>query len=158
MEEVLLEEHFEDIFESALLEAEENIEKSQSEIPAHEGTSESTEPAITLTAPDTGSSSSCNRKRVQHALNKKEREKVINTLRIVNGQLLLEIVVKRLSEELHMQHYPEREELMISILDSSKEDMERICADLADTFIELYMKCDKGKEKYGRFQVEWHQS
>ena len=57
MEEVLLEEYFEDI-ESALLEAE-NIEESQSEIPAHEGTSESTELAITLTAPDAGSSSSC---------------------------------------------------------------------------------------------------
>ena len=82
---------------------------------------------------------------------------MIATLRTMNGELL-ETVVKRLSEELHMQHHPEREQLMISILDSSKEDMERICAGLADTLIELYMKCDKGKEKYGRFQVEWHQS
>lgn len=77
---------------------------------------------------------------------------MINMLQTLNGALL--DVVKYLSEELHMQHYPEREELMISILDSSKEDMERICADLAHTFTELYIKCDKGKEKYGRFQVE----
>ena len=162
MEEVLLEEHFEDIFfESALLEVEESIEEPQSEIqvPAHE---ENTEPATTLkekSASDAGSSSSRSRKGVQHTLNKKEREKVVTTLRTINGKLLLETVVKHLSEELHMQHYPEREQLMISILDSSKEDMERICAGLANTFIELYVKCDKGKEKYyGRFQVEWHQS
>ena len=51
---------------------------------------------------------------------------MINTLWTVNGQLL-EIVVKRLSEEIHMQHYPEREELMISILDSSKEDGKNMC-------------------------------
>ena len=68
---------------------------------------------------------------------------MINMLQTLNGALLLDIVVKHLSEE---QHYPEREELMISILDSSKEDMERICAGLADTFIELYIKYDKGKE------------
>ncbi len=125
MEEVFLKEHFEDIFfESALLEEEENLEESQSElhVPEHE------ESATTLnkkSAPGAGSSSSCSRKRVQHTLNKKEREKVINALRTINGEFLLEIVVKHLSEELHMQHYPEREELMISILDSSKEDMER---------------------------------
>ena len=158
MEEVLLEEHFEDIFfESAL---EESTEEPHSEIqvPAHE---KSTEPGTTLkekSVSGAGSSSSHSRKRVQHTLNKKEREKVIAALRTINGELLLETVVKCLSEELHMQHYPEREQLMISILDSSKEDMERICAGLADTFIELYIKCDKGKEKYGRFQVEWHQS
>ena len=83
---------------------------------------------------------------------------MINSLQTITGALLLDTVVNHLSEELHMQHYPEREELIMSLLDSSKEDMERICGGLAETFIELYMKCDKGKEKYGRFQVEWYQS
>ena len=160
MEEILLEDCFEDIFfESTLLEAEKNTDgpgESQSELQVHEETSASTE-SVTKSLSHAGSSSSSSRKRAQHTLNKKEREKVINMLQTLNGALL-DIVVKHLSEELHMQHYPEREELMISILDSSKEDMERICAGLADTFIELYIKCDKGKEKYGRFQVEWHQS
>lgn len=34
--------------------------------------------------------------------------------------------------------------------------MKSICVGLADVFIEVYRGCDKGKEKYGRFQVEWH--
>lgn len=91
-------------------------------------------------------------------MNKKERERVVQSLQSVNRSLLLDTVVKHLSEELHMQHYPEREELLIALLDSSRDDLERICAGLADIFIDLYKKCDKGKEKYGRLQVEWHKS
>ena len=59
-----------------------------------------------------------------------------------------------------MQWYPESEELMISLLDSSECEMKTICTALAKTSITLYEKCDKGKEKHGTcsFQVEWHQS
>ena len=73
MEEVLLEEHFEDIFfESALLEVEENTQ-SEIQVPAHR---ESTESATTLkerSASDTGSSSSRSRKRVLPILNKERK-------------------------------------------------------------------------------------
>ena len=83
---------------------------------------------------------------------------MIKRLQSISGSLLLDTVTKHLSEELHMQHYPEREELLTSLIDSSRDDMERIGAGLANTFVELNIKCNKGKEKYGRFQVEWHQS
>ena len=65
----------------------------------------------------------------------KERKKVIKSVQTTSGALLLDTVVKHLLEELHMQHYHDKEELMISLLHSSKEDMERICAGLVDTFI-----------------------
>ena len=45
-----------------------------------------------------------------------------------------------------MQYYPERQELMVSLLDSSEEEMERLCAGLVDTSIEPYDKCDKGRK------------
>ena len=155
MEELLLDDCFEDIF----LEAEESTDgKSHSEV-LLDRTSVSVEPETTLqkeTQSESHVSTSCSRRK--HTLNKKEREKVITSLQTVSGSLLLDTVVAHLSVELHMQHYPEREELLISLIDSSKEDMERVCAGLAEKFIELYIKCDKGKEKYGRFQVEWHQS
>ena len=48
-----------------------------------------------------------------------------------------------------MQCYPEREERLIALFDSSRDDMERICTGLADTFIKLYKRCEKGEEKYG---------
>ena len=57
-----------------------------------------------------------------------------------------------------MQFYPEREQLLSSLLDSNGEEMAAICAGLADNFVCVYLNCDKGKEKYARFQVQWHQS
>ena len=96
--------------------------------------------------------------RKKHTLNKKKREQVIKALNAINSTDLLDMVVTQLSNELHMRHYCEREELFTSLLDSSTEELKSICSSLAATFVEIYRKCEKGKEKYGRFQVEWHQS
>ena len=98
------------------------------------------------------------RKRSSHQLRKKERVEVVETLKIVTGAILLDGVVKQLSEELHMQHYPERAELLRSLLDSCEQELKKICTSHAASFIEVYTQCSTGKEKYGRFQVKWHQS
>ena len=57
-----------------------------------------------------------------------------------------------------MQHYPEREQLLASLLDSSYDEIVIICAELANIFVCTYMKCDIGREKYAHFQVEWHKN
>ena len=67
------------------------------------------------------------------------------------------IVIQKLSAEQHIQEYPEREELLISLIDSSWGEMEAICTSLRESFIDLYRNCKHGREKYGRFQVHWHQ-
>ena len=77
---------------------------------------------------------------------------MIARLRSVSGALLLDQVVKQVPQELHMQHYPERAELLASLLDSCEEDLEKMCTSLAASFIELYNECSK----YGRFQLKWH--
>ena len=124
-----------------------------------EETSGGTEPNTASQKETQGSTCGSSHKRSRHLLNKEERKRVVESLQAVSGgALLLNAVIKHLAEQLHMQHYPEREELLVSLLDSSEEEMERICAGLASMFIELYTKCDSGKEKYGRFQVEWHKS
>ena len=143
---------FEDIFcDPALLEGEENTDGDFEEL---QQKSASTEPNKSTESQLQASTS----KRSKCQLNKKEREHVIQSLEVISGETLLDIVVNDLSTKMHMHHYQEREELMISLVDSSGEELKTICTGLAKSFIELYAKCDKGKEKYGRFQVEWHQS
>ena len=66
-------------------------------------------------------------------------------------------MIEALSKVLHIQHYEEREQLLISLLDSSRHELETVCKDLSDSFIHCYKQCDTGKEKYGRFQVKWHE-
>ena len=97
-------------------------------------------------------------KRSKCQLNEKEREHVIQSLEVISGETLLDIVVNDLSTKMHMHHYQEREELMILLVDSSGEELKTICTGPAKSFIELYAKCDIGKEKYDRFQVKWHES
>ena len=55
-----------------------------------------------------------------------------------------------------MQHYPEREHLLASLLDSSYDEVVTIYAELADIFVRTYMKYDISRDKYAHFQVEWH--
>ena len=106
---------------------------------------------------DTASNATVSSRKTK-SLNKKEKAKLLEELRHIPGVELLDVVVKKLSEESHMQFYPEREQLLSSLLDSSGEEMAAICAGLADNFVCVYLNCDKGKEKYARFQVRWHQS
>ena len=49
-------------------------------------------------------------------------------------------VVDYLSDEPHMQQYPEREELMISLLDLSEGEMKTICTAFANTLGEKVLK------------------
>ena len=56
-----------------------------------------------------------------------------------------------------MQHYPEREQLLVSILNSScYDEVVTICAALANIFMCTCMKCDIGQEKYAYFL--WHKN
>ena len=150
MEALLLEDSFEDIFsDPALLECADNPDgdsKPQAELEGEGSTSEMVENTATMSS------------RKIKSLNKTEKGKLVDELRAISGVQLLDVVVRKLSEENHMQFHPERAQLMSSLLDSSSEEMVAICAGLADNFVCTYLDCDKGKDKYARFQVQWHQS
>ena len=74
--------------------------------------------------------------RKSKSLNKKEKAKLLEELRHISGV----------------------QQLLSSLLDSNGKEMAAICDGLADNFVCVYLNCDKGKEKYARFQVPWHQS
>ena len=50
------------------------------------------------------------------SLNKKEKGKLLEELRCISGVQLLDVVIKKLSAESHMQFYPEREQLLLSVV------------------------------------------
>ena len=63
-------------------------------------------------------------KRPKSILNKKERQN-IESMKGMTGAQLLDTVVKYLSEALHI-HFPEREGMFASLLDSCQEELEKI--------------------------------
>ena len=152
MEDLLFEDSLEDIFgDPALLECADNPDVwAPSVCPVDESDLH----------PEQAASTSKARKSVsgRKVLNKKERENLITGLRTISGVQLVNVVVEKLSHETHMQHFPEREQMLASLLDSSYEDLVTICAALSDIFVCTYIKCNKGREKYAQFQVEWHRS
>ena len=73
---------------------------------------------------------------LKHQLNKKKKEKLLQGLKTVSGELHFQRVVDCLSEEPHLQKFHEKQEMMIS----SEHEMKIICTGLALTFITLYKK------------------
>ena len=60
-----------------------------------------------------------------------------------------------LSMELHLFEFSERSELFIHLIDSSWDELILICEGLKNTFADLYLECDRGREKFSTFQVKW---
>lgn len=112
-------------------------------------THQDSEESLNYNSPSTSSTvaSQSKGKYKKHVLNKKEKESVIKSLKACDSEQLLHVVVDQLSTELHMTYYPEREELMICLLDSSEDEIKVVCSTLATSFIELYQKCSKGEGK-----------
>lgn len=111
MDELLWEDFFEDIYSD--LDFEECLIKESQQ----DGAFSESSTALDKTSEPCHSSAG-EHKRSRRLLNKKEREKLTNRLQQIDGPQLLDVVVKNLSEELHMQHYIEREDLLVSLLDS----------------------------------------
>ena len=94
--------------------------------------------------------SSCRR------LLKKDKLSITSKLRGVDSHEQLLAVVQILSMELHLFEFSERSELLIHLIDSSWDELILICEGLKNTFADLYLECDRGREKFSTFQVKWH--
>ena len=87
---------------------------------------------------------------------KKDKVNIASLLKQVDGDYVTEGVIQTLSGELHLFEYPERSEMLTSIIDSSWNDLKEICVCLQNLFANLYLECDSGREKFATFQVKWH--
>ena len=95
--------------------------------------------------------SSCKR------LLKKDKLSIASKLRAVDSYEQLLAVLQTLSIELHLFEFPERSEILIHLIDSSWDELKLICEGLKTTFADMYLECDRGREKFSTFQVKWHQ-
>ena len=64
-------------------------------------------------------------------------------------------VIDIVSKEDHIHVYKEREKLWSS-LQGAQSLMSTLVKGLAELFIRVYKSCQTGKDKYCRFQLEWH--
>jgi hypothetical protein len=93
-------------------------------------------------------------KRKRKVLTKKEKARVMLSLCDINMSTLLEHVNTAVKER-HIIDNPNKLEFW-NCLGKSEALLKALISSLSDTFANLYRSCDKGKDKYMNFQLEWH--
>ena len=72
-----------------------------------------------------------------------------------NSSDIVSAVINIVTKEVHIHVYKEREKLWSS-LQSAQSLMSTLVKGLTELFICVYKSCQTGKDKYCRFQLEWH--
>ena len=88
-------------------------------------------------------------------LNKEEKARVLLSIHDVTVENVVLHVDKTLTNARHILDNKARQDLWKS-LHSSKQIITELLKSLVNLFAALYKHCDKGKDKYLRFQLEWH--
>ena len=94
-------------------------------------------------------------KRKRTMLSKDEKARVMLSIRDVDIDSLLKHVREIVSTERHILDNSVRRNFWTD-LQKSEEMTSELLKSLVSLFASLYKGCDKGKEKYLRFQLEWH--
>ena len=84
---------------------------------------------------------------------KKDKLSIASKLRAVDSHEQLLAVLQTLSKELHLFEFPERSEILIHLIDSSWDELKLICEGLKTTFADMYLECDRGREKFQPFKL-----
>ena len=95
-------------------------------------------------------------KRKRRLLNKEEKAQVMLSICNVDIRDLLSYVKDTVSGEKHLVVSVARQEFW-KCLQISETLVSELLRTLASLFGLLYKNCDKGKDKYMKFQLEWHQ-
>ena len=93
-------------------------------------------------------------KKKRKALNKKEKEKILLCLCDIDSNEVTTFVKAKVSNEKHISECHERKMFWES-LQSCVLFLDLLCF-LSEAFVGIYKSCDKGKEKFMKFQLEWH--
>ena len=96
-------------------------------------------------------------KRKRKMLNKEEKAQVMLSICDVNVDEVLSYVKETVSNEKHITENSTRRDFWGRLKSSDMEMMTELLRTLVSTFSSLYKSCDKGKDKYMKFQIEWHQ-
>ena len=92
-------------------------------------------------------------------LKKDEKRALLDVLGnlVSNSSEVMSAVTEIISKQNHMHLFKDREQLWTSLQSNRAQSlMTTLVKGLIELFIRVYKSCQKGKEKYCRFQVEWH--
>ena len=96
-------------------------------------------------------------KRKRKMLNKEEKAQVMLSICDVNVDDVLSHVKETVSNERHIIENSARNDFWTGLQSSGKQIVTELLRTLSSLFASLYKSCDKGKDKYMKFQLEWHQ-
>lgn len=96
-------------------------------------------------------------KRKRKMLNKEEKAQVMLSICDVNLDDVLSHVKEAVSNETHIAENSAQNDFWTCLQSSGKQLVTELLRTLSSLFTSLYKSCDKGKDKYKKFQLEWHQ-
>lgn len=105
-----------------------------------------------------GNSSKGGSKRKRKMLNKDEKAKIMLSICDLNMEDVLAFVSESLGKENHITENSAKKDFWASLQSSGKQVVLNLLQTLTSLFATLYKSCDKGKDKYMKFQLEWHQN
>ena len=97
-------------------------------------------------------------KRSKRSLRKKEKEAIVAHLESISEDEILDSIQGKMIGQLHMHVYKDRLALFQELCSAHVSKLKSLCHHLTELFVATYTECDKGKDKYARFQVKWHES
>ena len=92
----------------------------------------------------------------KRALRKREKEDIVALLESVGEDELLDSIKMKVDQQLHMHVHQDRLSLFRELTSIHSASVKVLCNCLTEVFVAAYKECDKGKDKYSRFQVKWH--
>ena len=97
-------------------------------------------------------------KRSKRVLRKKEKKDILAHLESISEDEVFDSIQGKVIGKLHMHVYKDRLELFQELCSAHVSRLKSLCHHLTELFVAMYTECDKGKDKYARFQVKWHES
>lgn len=134
---------------------EDSSSESKEESPTPQSRSVRRRLPSTQAAERKGSSSKGKQKKAKgKMLLKSERERITDDLLRLERKKILDKVRENMNSQLHLQAFPARQTFWMEF--SCSDVFADVVAHLQNAFVEVYRACDKGRDKFLRFQLEWY--
>ena len=95
------------------------------------------------------------RQRKIKLLKEDDKALLLDSLSKLELKDVVENVISKISQQDQVYLFKDREKLW-KLLQSNRSLMGYVVKGLLETYINVYKLCEKGKDKYCRFQLEWH--
>lgn len=95
-------------------------------------------------------------KKKKTLLKKADKKVLIDKLRArIDSQETIPFIIKTVDGESHVHVFKDRETLW-NLLQQQQSLLSTVFKGLVEIFLHIFKSCEKGKDKYSKFQVEWH--